>query len=262
VAAHEPELPERGDERERGRRITVEEPFEGGSEVVALRRQALERGRLAGTVQLPVGGLGESEVVAGVRLSQRLGVRVAVELLRGELADRLQHPYAPARPPDEAPVEQRLEDVQVAFADLLERVECRPPGEDREPGEQVLFGLVEQVVRPGDRGSKGLLARIGVPIPAQPVEAPAEARQHLRGCKQACARGGELDCERQVVEARAELFDGCGLTRVVSERDRAGQEQLDRIDVFACEAKPLSARDDDLGPAGIAKGRDRRRCVG
>ena len=108
-----------------------------------------------------------------------------------------------------------------------------------------MLGLVEQVVRPGDRGTERLLARVGITVALQPVEAPAERRQDLGRCEKARPRGRELDREREVVEPRAQLRDRVGVTGVDAKRGGPGAEQLrcfrcrqrgDRVHVLAREA--------------------------
>ena len=129
-----------------------------------------------------------------------VGDWIGGELLRGEFADRLEHPHAFTGSPHEALVEQGREHVQVGVAHGLDRVDRRSAGEDGERCEQLTLGLVEQIVRPGDRGTKRLLARIGIAAALQPVEATAEPRQDLGRCEKAGPRGRELDRERKVVE--------------------------------------------------------------
>jgi hypothetical protein len=123
-------------------------------------------------------------------------------------------------------------------------------------------------VRPGDRGTKRLLARIGITAALQPVEATAEPRQDLGRSEEAGPRGRELDREWEVVEPRAELRDRVGVTGVEPERGSPREEKLDcfrcrqrrdRVHVLARELKPLPARDHDRGPARISKCRDRGR---
>ena len=70
MAAHPPEWPERGDEPKGGGRITLKQPLEGDAEIFTLGREAPQSVYLAGAAQLPVGRLGECEVVAGVTVSQ------------------------------------------------------------------------------------------------------------------------------------------------------------------------------------------------
>src|SRR5204862_8261727 len=78
-----------------------------------------------------------------------------LQALPCELADRLEHPEAlvPVRigaAADEALVEQRRKRVEVRVADRFGRLESAAAAEDCEPGEQLLFVVVEKVVAPSD----------------------------------------------------------------------------------------------------------------
>ena len=88
-------------------------------------------------------------------------------------------------------------------------------------------------MRPSDRRTKRLLARIGIAAALQPVEATAEPRQDLGRCEEAGTRGRELDCERKVVEPRAELRDRVGVNGIEPERGGPGEE----LDCFRCRQR-------------------------
>ena len=65
----------------------------------------------------------------------------------------------------------------------------------------------EEVVAPGDGRPECLLAGVGVSAAFQQIEAIGEAIENLHRSKRLRAGGSELDCEREVVEASAELGD-------------------------------------------------------
>ena len=84
------------------------------------------------------------------------------QALPGVLADRLQHPEALARVPEEALVDQRLEGVQIGLGDLLCGLQRAAAGEDGQSGEQPLLVLLQQLVAPLDRRAQRPLAGLRV----------------------------------------------------------------------------------------------------
>ena len=95
-----------------------------------------------------------------------------------------------------------------------------------------------------------MLARVGVAAALEEVESLAEPVEDLRGREDARAGGGELERERQVVEAPAELGD-----RLVRLEARALAEELDslrlgerrhRVLDLAADPQQLPARDQEL----------------
>src|SRR5437764_3441179 len=111
--------------------------------------------------------------------------------------------------PDKALVHERRDPFEhrpVDAADGLGRRERAAAGKDAELREEPLLVLAEQVVAPVERGSQRLLVLRRVAAAAgQELEAVAETGEH-RGRRQELRPGrGELDRERQAVEAGAEL---------------------------------------------------------
>ena len=160
VAVHVPEQPQRPREPHRGVDLAVvEEPVEAPAEVVVLVLEALQPDSLLGALQERLGPLGQREEPLRVPATDRVGVVRGREALAGQLADRLQHPEPPAGPPHEALVDQRLQPVDVGCDDLFGGVERAAAREDRQPREQPLLVVAEEVVRPLDRRAKRLLAR-------------------------------------------------------------------------------------------------------
>ena len=81
--------------------------------------------------------------------------------------------------PDEALVEERRERVEVGVADRLGVRERAAAAEDREPGEEPLLVVVEQVVAPGDRGAQRGMALVGVTAALEQVESLPDPLQQL-----------------------------------------------------------------------------------
>ena len=176
------------------------------SDVRVLGRERLRDRALARGVQIGGARLGEGEDAGSQPLPDERGL-AWVELLRGVLADRLEQPVPLARQAEEALLEQRLERVQVGVADELGCLEDAAVGEHGEPAKEPSLVVGEEVVRPGDRRPQRLLPRVRVAEACQQVEALAEPLEDLRRRERPRTRGGELDRERQVVEAPAELGD-------------------------------------------------------
>src|SRR5437764_11409161 len=127
--------------------------------------------------------------------------------LGSELSDRLEHPEPLAGVPDEALVDERLENVEVGGAHLLGCLECAATLEDRQTSEQLLFLLAEQVVRPLDRCAQRLLPRVLVAAALQQVETLRQPFEDLRWREHARPGGRQLDGQWHVVEPAAELAD-------------------------------------------------------
>ena len=126
-----------------------------------------------------------------MRQADDIPVAAGVELLQGELADRLQHPEA--RLPlstlglaNEALVDERGErgkNVEPVAGCIsgLGRLQRPAAGEDRQPAKQRLLAGREQVVAPGDGVAQRLLARGQVAGAAgQQRQAPVQPRQQRR----------------------------------------------------------------------------------
>ena len=115
-----------------------------------------------------------------------LGLAALLQLLPRILVDGLQHHEARLTlrsllPPEEALLQQRLDPlqrVQIAFgvADLLYGLQGAASREDRQPAEERLLLLVQQVVAPVDGTAQGLLAGGQVARPSlQELQAVAQA---------------------------------------------------------------------------------------
>ena len=158
--------------------------------------------------------LGEGACVA---LSQPVPLAALLRLLDGELADRLEHreprlALDPLGLADEALLGQRRQPVEgiaaLAAADALDLVEPRTADEHREASEELAVGLLEHVVAPRDRAAQGLLpSRKVARARRQQPEPIAQPAEHRLGSQDPDPRRGELDRQRQAVEADADLGD-------------------------------------------------------
>ncbi len=170
-------------------------------------------------------------------LGDLIGFAALVETLACELGDRLQQLVArvaelvPTRL-DEAVLDEDGERRQeVGATNALGGGQVAATAEDRQATEERLVGLLEQVEAPLNRVAKCLLSRRQVAWPAgQQAEAVVHALEHRLRRKQAAARGGELDRQRQTVEPAADLADRpavvLGEREVVSRLLRALCEEL------------------------------------
>ena len=202
------EDPEPSHQSQREREIVLEREVHRDPDVVVVRRHALDPLLLVGAVpQVGIGALRKRREELGVALPELVGLAGPLELGGRELADRLQHPVTRATrrlaSADEALVDERLQRVGVRRADGLGRLVRATACEHREPYEEPLLLRREEVVRPADGRVERLLARIGV-APALELDVPEPFEQLLRR-EDRDARGRELEREREVVEAPAEL---------------------------------------------------------
>src|SRR6185312_2297619 len=108
---------------------------------------------------------------------------------------------------------------------------------------------------PLDRRAQSLLPDVGVTTALEQVEARSEAAQELLRGEDGRPCGGELECERQVVEASAELVDRAIRLEVGPQRPSAREKELprigtsehrNRVNVLAAQLQPLTARDHDI----------------
>ena len=136
-----------------------------------------------------VGAQGLQQPVAGLATEALVGDD---EALVDESADEVEH----------------LGGVDVAARghDRLGGFEGERSGEHAESPERGLLGFVEAVVAPVDRGGQGLLAgHHGAGAAGQQPEAVVELGGDALGGQLPAAGGGQLDGERDAVEAVADL---------------------------------------------------------
>ena len=209
-----PEAPHREGDTDRDRRVgRRDRAVEDGADVVVLELQAIEPAPLVGPGQLGGRLRDERHVPVAMAGADEVGLTVGLEPFRRVLPDRVQEPearLAVGRLLDlhEALVDQRhqpVEDVATDLgrrtADRLGRGEVAPGGEDRQPIEQPLPAVVEQVIAPGDRAAERLLAfgqvaRAG----RQDIELVIEPDQDRVGAEQLDPGRRQLDRERHPVE--------------------------------------------------------------
>ena len=183
--------------------------------------------------------LDELGTPARMRGAYRLGLTGVVQVLLRVLPDGLQQPVprlAAGRVGlHEGACHQareQLEDVgpvdDAAGGHGFGGIEREAPGEHAQPVEHPSLGLVEQVVRPVDRGAERLVALGRAALAArEQAEALVEAlgelgrREHRDPCR------GELDRERHAVESSAHLRDRGGVALVDRE---AGPHRLRPLD--------------------------------
>ena len=166
MAAHEPKQPQSPGEPEPEFGLpefglpAFAREGKGGPEVVVLGFEPVHPRYLLRSHKLRLRFLGEEEEVLGVRLLDLPSFAALFELLPRVLVDGFEHHeagfvFGALFLPEEALLQQRgdaVEDVdgQVAFrvADGLYGLQGPAPREDREPGEEGLLALLQQVVAP------------------------------------------------------------------------------------------------------------------
>src|SRR6188508_3054496 len=120
--------------------------------------------------------------MAAAKLFRRIRLEQALTCI---FPDRLQQPVAAAYlrggEPNEALLDEGLQDVEVRVADFLAGFESRAAGEDREVAKEPLLILGEQAVAPFDRGSQRLVAGVGIAPALEQVEPGREPLEDLGG---------------------------------------------------------------------------------
>ena len=229
-APHLPEEPEGARLPQRQLRLVLERPGERGADVVVLRLDAIEPGRHVFAREGPLRhGLGELRQPFGMPASQLVGPGL-LQLLDGEVANRLEHHEAALPSPEQVVVDQGAEALECHVADALGSLQRAAADEDAQPHERLALLRAEQVEAPVDRGGERLLARGRVARAArQHVRLALEPLQDLARREQLRARRGQLDCERQSVELPADASNlGCaGRVELELRVDRlcAGREE-------------------------------------
>ena len=174
-------------------------------------------------------------------------------------------------PTEEALVDERLERVGIGVAHDLGGLVVAAAGEDGEPPKEPLLFGIQEVVRPLDRSPERLLAGIGVTARFEQVEPLRQSIDELLRREDDGSCGGELERQREVVQARAELCHRFRLLHSGLHRPCAGQEELDavfllerrhRVHMLALELEPLAARDEQRRPGNVPQLGNPRRHVG
>ena len=216
--------------RARGRGF--QRPGQGGAQVVMLGLQPVQgrQVRRARAAQLLVRPFGDPGVVLGVAAPGVVQVPGPLQPLERVLADRLQHADAglavgAVGHRDQADVQQPGGQIQGIGPDPLgvravlwrgdrgQRVQVAAPGEH--PGAAERLGQVggQQVVAPGDGVPQGLLPRRLPDVGGGQVDAAAQAGQQGPGGQQPDPGRGQLDGQRQPVQALADGRDVGGVGR-------------------------------------------------
>ena len=218
--ADEPEPAQTGGEADHGLLVTLlVEPGERGADVVALGRESLEQLGLGRLEELGAQRLGERHEVLGVATSRGVDLARGRELLETELPDRLQHAEARVRAGCRHGPHQALvgeggdpgEDVERAVVtdDRLRRLERPTAAEDGQPPKEGRLVPLQQVVAPGDGVAQGALPRRGVAwSTGEDGQAAFQPFQQGVRRQESDARRGELDGQRQPIEALADGGDG------------------------------------------------------
>src|SRR5439155_1485420 len=146
-----------------------------------------------------------------------------LQLLRRELADRLQHQEAWLtqvwNPADETLVRQLIEPIDHVAADILRRAAYRfdlfqaaAPGKNGESGEKAAAGGIDHVVAPLDCATKRLLTawKVASPAAERTQRFLQPSQQRLRR-KQFDARRRQLDRQRQTIHPLADAGYGGGI---------------------------------------------------
>ena len=179
--------------------------------------------------------LRQREVPAGVPLGQCCGLAGLDQPLACVLPDHREQPVArlalaPPRPRRATCARggRARRSASLAPAHALDGSEVEGAGEDREAAEQLRLVRLEQAVAPVERPLERLLPRIGrAPLLAQQPERLAQPHGDLRGRQAPDARGGQLDRQRNAVEALADARDVVGVA-LAERRSPAAPRRPDR----------------------------------
>ena len=221
-----------------GRDVMGEEPADSDPEVAFLGSQSL--GPLDMSFSWPVGVLHQRTEVLRVAPLDVRQVRGDGKPLGGELPYGCEHPES--RPDngridaDQAVPSERVEQIErPIFGEAGNVHGCRDRpafDKDRQGGEHVLLGVIEQPDAPFDGRAQraltfGKIHRAGT----QSVEATSEPSEQCIWFQQSDAGRCELDRQRQTIEAAADLHNGervsVGQREVITDGLGAIEEQLD-----------------------------------
>jgi hypothetical protein len=189
-----------------------------GAEVVVLRIESIEP-LLRVLLHVRLGLFSQRKEVLGVAVVEIPSLSRVRELFGGVLTDRFQHPVTLAGAPKEALLDERLQRVEVCIRHVPRGLQRASANEHAQPREEPPFCFGEKLMAPLDRRPERCLAGVGVAAAPEQVEALGQTLQDLRGRENAGAGSRQLDRQRQVVEAPAELSDG-----LIGFEARAGAE--------------------------------------
>ena len=218
-----PVAPERGAHPQTDVRLVFfGRPGQRCAQVVAFGVEPLEPAQLLRPEQRRFGVLRERKIEARVATPHGMAVAALLQPFERVLADRLQHPEAGLAAghrlrPQQVVVQQRLDAGGHVEREVprnrLRALEAEAPDEDAEAREQCLLLRAEEVVAPFDRSAQRPvpLGQAGAGLRLQVLEPPFEALENVVRREQLDARGSELECQREPVEADTQLGDGAGV---------------------------------------------------
>ena len=174
LTAHLPVQPKNAEDVRQRRDVVRQEPADGDSDVLLVRPQPLRPLRLP--LAGPVGVLHHRGEVLGVTPLRLVLIGSSHEPFGGELADRREHAEPRARLRDidvhEAVSGERIEQIEDAvlgdIGDVRRRFDRPASFEDRQRGQQVQLGVVEQPEAPLHRGPDRALPlrKVDRPVPS------------------------------------------------------------------------------------------------
>ena len=212
------------------------------------------------------------EAPPGMARCDHGGVAAVGEALRSELAHGLEQPETTAEraglDDHHRPVDQVAEEI-VDVVDVQGRCRRQSPtivsaadaiewaGEDREPPEHRLLGRRQQVVGPLDGGSqRPMTLDAGPPTAGQEPETIVQPLDQFRRREAPGASGGQLDGERDAVEAAADLLDVVAAGARIERRGRRRRPLVEQLHtrsrrVQRCDGdEPLVAQAEALPRGG------------
>jgi hypothetical protein len=127
---------------------------------------------------------------------------------------------------------QQVEDLggcdEIVRADGLRGIDGEPAGEDREPLQEALLRLGEQLIAPVQRRTQGAVARQRrTAAAAEQTEDVVQAPRDLLGGYHPDAGGGQLDRQRDAVEPAADLRDRGAVRLAEAEGGEHGARAVD-----------------------------------
>ena len=241
-ASYPPRREQRGRERKRCLRIDQEQARERDAQVVVDARERVEVRPLGLGHQADACLKGDTEVEARMTFTDGVDFAGGDELLDGVLPDGLEQliPAAVAELQKERLLDEPGREIgdprgrlAVDRADLLDRAKLEPAGENAHAAEQAPLVFGEEGIAPLHGGAEGSLGPVGAPCGLREQrEQIVEVRGDVLRIEAGHARGGELDGEREPVDAAANLSEqsagALGVERSLRARTGALSEQLNR----------------------------------
>ena len=262
-ASYPPRREQPGRERKRRLRIDQEQARERDAQVVVDAREHVEVRPLGLAHQAGACLKGDTEVEARMTFTDGVDLAGGGELLDGVLPDGLEQliPAAVAELQKKRLLDEPGGEIgdsrgrlAVDRADLLDRAELEPAGEDAHAAEQAPLLLGEERVAPLHGGAEGALGPVGAPCGLREQrEEIVEVRGDVLRIEAGHARGGELDLpahrERDVLGAV-----GYPLAEQAGRTEDQYQDQYDERE----HVLVIRAEDREMRVVGAAPARARR----